>query len=144
MASRSRTTGLDYLLRFLVAYRILFYLGGLLAMSIPLLAAWVFDVEVPTSLRTTVVAVSFGVILVTYFAERRVGLDHVDPRTGESVERYSRRMRVSVLLSIVGIAAGVYLLLERNPVAGLVFIAGAFLFFQIAYRSDRPEPDRGD
>lgn len=141
MASRSDASALGFLLRFLVAYRILIYLGGLLVMSAPLGAAWVFGYEFPEAARTTIVAVCFGAILVTYVAERRVGLDHVDPATGEAREPYSRRARASVVLAIVGIAVGVYLVLERNTAMGLLFLVGALLFFQLAYRAERTDRD---
>lgn len=128
--------GPDLLFRFLVAYRLLFYLGALVAMSLPLGLVWLFDVHLPPAARTTIVGVSFGVILLTYLAERRVGLDHVDPRTGAPTETYSHRMRASVVLGIVGIAAGVYLLLDERHAVGFLFLAGALLFFQLAYRSE--------
>lgn len=140
MSGRPEASGVEYLARFLVSYRILFYLGGLLAMSVPLLAAWVFDVVLSSAARTTIVTVSFGVLLVTYLAERRVGLDHVDPATGAPLEPYSRRLRASVVLAIVGVAVGVYLVLDGAPAAGVLFLAGALLFFQLAYRAER----RGD
>lgn len=126
---------LDRLLRFLVAYRLLFYLGALVAMSLPLGLAWLFDVELPPAARTTIVGVSFAVIVATYLAERRVGLDHVDPRTGAPTEEYSTRMRVSFVLAIGGVAAGVYFALSARPVVGVLFLLGALLFFQMAYRS---------
>lgn len=141
MASRTDAGAVPFLLRFLAAYRLLFYLGGLLVMSAPLGAAWVFDYEFPPSARTAIVGVSFAVLLLTYIAERRVGLDHVDPVTGSPREPYSRTSRVSVLLAIVGIAVGIYLVLERNAAMGLLFLAGALLFFQLAYRAERPDED---
>lgn len=136
MASRTLPGNPELLFRLLVAYRLLFYLGGLLAMSAPLLAAWAFGVEVAQPVRTTVVTVSFGVILLTYLAERRVGLDHVDPATGAPKEQYSTQLRASVVLAIVGIALGVYFLLRGNLPATLLFVGGAFLFFQRAYRGE--------
>lgn len=135
--------GLDHLLRFLVAYRLLLYLGALVAMSLPLGLAWLFGVELEAPARTTVVAVSFGVILATYFAERRVGLDHVDPRTGNAAESYSTRMQVSVLLAVVGVAVGTYFVLDARPLVGLLFLTGAVLFFQLASRSTT-ETEEGD
>lgn len=140
MSGRPAASGVEYFARFLVSYRILLYLGGLLAMSVPLLAAWVFDVIIPPAARTTIVGVSFGVLLVTYLAERRVGLDHVDPVTGAPRESYSRRLRASVVLAIAGVAVGVYLVLEGTVAPGVLFLVGALLFFQLAYRAER----RGD
>lgn len=136
MASRTDAGALGFLFRFLVAYRILFYLGGLLVMSVPIGAAWILDVVLEEAVRTTIVVVSFGVILLTYIAERRVGLDHVDPATGAPREPYSRQAWASVMLAIVGIAVGVYLVLERNTAMGVLFLVGALLFFQLAYRAE--------
>lgn len=141
MAGRSTEGAFGFLLRFLAAYRILFYLGGLLVMSLPLIAAWTFDVVVPETVRTAIVAVSFGVLLLTYVAERRVGLDHVDPVTGSPHEPYSWRARVSVVLALVGLAVGLYLALAGNAATGLLFVVGALLFFQLAYRADRAGED---
>jgi len=118
----------------LVAYRLLFYLGGLIAISLPLGLAWLFDIELQSTARTTLVGVSFAVILLTYIAERQVGLDHVDPRTGEATEHYSLRMRVSVAFGILGLAAGFYFVLAARPAIGLLFLVGAVLFFQLATR----------
>lgn len=139
MASRTDASALGFLLRFLAAYRLLFYLGGLLFMSVPLVAAWVFDFVFPEAARTAIVVVSFGAILLTYVAERRVGLDHVDPVTGSPREGYSRRARVSVVLALAGIAVGVYLVIARNTAMGLLFLVGALLFFQLAYRAEHAD-----
>lgn len=141
MASRPDAGAVSFLLRFLAAYRLLFYLGGLLAMSVPLVAAWVFGYEASESVRTAVVGVCFAAIVLTYVAERRVGLDHVDPVTGSPREGYSRRARASVVLAIAGVAVGVYLLLADDLAMGLLFLAGALLFFQLAYREERADGD---
>lgn len=122
-------------LRLLVAYRLLFYLGALIALSLPLGLAWLFDVHLQPATRSSVVAVSLGVILATYLSERQVGLDHVDPRTGAATESYPLRMRVSVVFAIVGVAASVYFLLSARPGVGLLFLLGAVLFVQLATRS---------
>ena len=142
MRSRSDAGPVGFLLHFLAAYRILFYLGGILVMSVPLLAAWLFDVTLPEAVRSTIVGVSFAVILLTYLAERRVGLDHVDPTTGSPREPYSRRSRVSVLLALAGVAVGVYLLVTGDAPMGLLFLAGALLFFQLAYRDEQAAEER--
>lgn len=141
MAHRQRGSGLDYVARFLVSYRLLFYLGGLVAISLPLILTWAFDITLAPAARTAVVTVSFGVLVVTYLAERRVGLDHVDPVTGSPREPYSLRMRVSFVLALLGIALGVYLLLDGSAAMGLLFLLGALLFFQLAYRADRRDDD---
>jgi hypothetical protein len=135
--ARTSDGGAQLLFRFLVAHRILIYVGALIAISMPLGLAWAFDYEVSPGARTAVVAVSMGVILLTYFAERRVGLDNVGSGPGDVDESYSTRLQASVFLAIVGIAAGIYLFLEYDEIAGLVFLAGALFFFQAAYRQER-------
>ena len=142
MSGRIDAGPVDFILRFLAAYRLLVYLGGLIVMSLPLVVEWTSDATVPQSVRNTVVGVSFAAILLTYLAERRFGLDHVDPATGAPREGYSRQTRVSIVLAIAGVAAGVYLVLARNAAMGLLFLAGALLFFQLAYRADGADEDR--
>lgn len=125
------------LFRFLAAHRLAFYVGGLIAISLPIGLVWMFDYELPPAARTAIVGVSFGVIVLTYVAERRVGLEHAGARTGETPESYSTRLKASVALAIVGIAVGVYLLLGHDRIVGALFLVGALLFFQVAYRSER-------
>lgn len=136
MAQRHPDRGLDHLARFLVAYRLLLYLGGLVAISLPLLLTWAFDTTLSPAARSTVVGVSFAVLVVTYLAERRVGLDHVDPVTGTPRETYSLRLRASLVLAIGGVALGAYLLLVGRWGMGVLFLLGAMLFFQLAYRAE--------
>lgn len=133
----------ELLFRFLVAHRILIYVGALIAISMPLGLAWAFDYELSPGARTAVVGVSMGVIVLTYLAERRVGLEHGGPETGSTAESYSTRLQASIALAIVGIAAGVYVFLEHDEVAGLLFLVGALFFFQLAYRSEREREEGG-
>jgi hypothetical protein len=136
MASHTRETGLSHLFRFLVAYRMLIYLGGLVAIGIPLFLQRAFSIEVSAGARSAIVLVSLAVMVVTYVGERRVGDDHVDERTGKSTESYSVRMRLSIALAVVGIAVGIYVAMEVNLVGGLVFILGAYLFGYLGYRGE--------
>jgi hypothetical protein len=136
MARTASTRGVDELLRLLVAYRLLVYLGGLIAIGTPLALAVAFGVEVSTEARYAIVTASLGLMVATYVGERRVGLDHVDDRTGEPEESYPLGMRAAVLLAVVGVAVGVYLALRGSPIRGLLFVAGALLFAQFAYSHD--------
>ncbi|MFB6124046.1 MAG: hypothetical protein ABEJ78_11395 [Haloferacaceae archaeon] len=144
MASHTSETGLTHLFRFLVAYRMLVYLGGLVAIGVPLFLVRAFGIEVSQGARTAIVLVSLAVMVVTYVGERRVGDDHVDDRTGRSTESYSLRMRLSVALAVLGIAVGVYVAIEVNLVAGLLFVLGAYLFGYLGYRSEGTEDADGD
>lgn len=143
MASETQTSsrGFGTLLRFLVTYRLLVYLGGLIAIGIPLVLQRVYGVQLSPGARTAIVVVSLGVMIVTYLAERRVEQDHIDDRTGESTEAYSTRLRVSVATAIVGLAIGVYVSIEVNLLAGALFIIGAFLFGYMGYRTEGEEYD---
>jgi hypothetical protein len=45
-------------------------------------------------------------------------------------------MRAAVALSILGVAAGIYVALEVNPIAGALFVLGAYLFGYVGYRRE--------
>lgn len=125
--------GIDALAGLLASYRIPIYLGGLLAIGAPRLLDAAFGVDVPATVRTAVVVASLAVMVVTYVAERRVGV--VETReTRADGEEYPLAMRATVALSVLGVAAGVYVGLERSPLAGLVFVVGAYLFAYLGYR----------
>ncbi|MFB6196150.1 MAG: hypothetical protein ABEI80_08250 [Haloplanus sp.] len=143
MASETQSSSRAFgtLLRFLVTYRLLVYLGGLIAIGVPLLLQRLYGVQLSQGARTAIVVVSLGVMIVTYLAERRVGQDHIDERTGQSTESYSTRLRVSVATAIVGLAIGIYVTLEVDPLAGALFITGAFLFAYMGYRTEGEEHD---
>lgn len=135
MAARTEATGLDGLFRLLVAYRLLVYLAGTVAIGTPLFLAVGFDVEVPGSARTAIVVASLGLMILTYVGERRVGLPEETSATERPDDRetYSLRKRAAVGAAVVGVALGVYIALERNPVIGGLFVLGALLFARIAY-----------
>jgi hypothetical protein len=114
----------------------LVYLGGLIAIGIPLLLQRAYGTELSPGARTAIVVVSLGVMIVTYIGERRVGQDHIDDRTGESTESYSLRLRASIATAVVGLAVGIYVLMEINPFTGALFILGAFLFAYMGYRTE--------
>lgn len=141
MASEAQSSNRAFgtLLRFLVTYRLFVYLGGLIAIGVPLVLQRAYGTELSPGARTAIVVVSLGVMIVTYLAERRVGQGHIDDRTGESRESYSTRLRVSVATAIVGIAIGIYVAMEVNPFAGALFIIGAFLFGYMGYRTEGAE-----
>lgn len=129
------------LLRFLVTYRILVYLGGLIAIGIPLVLQRAYGTELSPGARTAIVVVSLALMIVTYIGERRVGQDHIDSRTGESTESYSLRLRASVATAIVGLAIGIYVSMEVNVLTGALFMIGAFLFAYMGYRTEGGEYD---
>jgi len=129
------------LFRFLVTYRLLVYLGGLIAIGIPLVLQRAYGTELSPGARTAIVVVSLGVMIVTYLAERRVGQNHIDDRTGESTESYSLRLRASVATAVVGLAIGIYVAMEVNVFTGALFIIGAFLFAFMGYRTEGGEYD---
>ena len=135
MASRSGAAQLDPLFRLLVAYRIPIYFGGLFLIGLPLLFR-ALEIELPATARTVLIVVVLVVMVLTYVGERRVGLDHVDPRTGRATEEYSLRLRLSLALAALGVAVGVYVALEVSTITGLLFIIGAYFFGYMGYRSE--------
>jgi len=143
MASQTQSPDRAFgtLFRFLVTYRIFVYLGGLIAIGIPLLLQRAYGTELSPGARTAIVVVSLGVMIVTYIAERRVGSGHIDERTGESTEAYSLRLRASVATAVVGLAVGIYAVMEINVLTGSLFIIGAFFFAYMGYRKEMEGTD---
>lgn len=130
--TQTESSGLDTLFRFLVSYRLLIYFGGLFLIAVPLVAK-PFGITVPGTARTVVVVVVLAVMVLTYLGERRVGVP--ESGTEPTRETYPRKMRLMLVLAFVGIAVGVYVALEVNMLTGLLFIAGAYLFGYMGYRS---------
>jgi hypothetical protein len=140
MASQAQSPdrGFGTLFRFLVAYRLFVYLGGLVAIGIPLALQRAFGTELSPGARTAIVVASLTLMVVTYIGERRVGRDHAEAGTGVegSAESYSLRLRASVATAVLGLAIGVYAVLEVSWAAGAFFIIGAFLFAYMGYRTE--------
>jgi len=138
MASKTQSPDRPFgtLLRLLVTYRLFIYLGGLIAIGVPLFLRRAYGTELSPGARTAIVVVSLGLMIVTYIGERRVGHDHVDAETGESTESYSLRLRASIATAVVGLAIGIYVVMEVNPLTGAFFIIGAFLFAYMGYRTE--------
>lgn len=145
MASGTESGGLEPLFRLLVAYRFFVYVGGLFVLGVPLVLSMV-GVTISQTARTVLVVAVLCVMVLTYAGERRVGHDHIDPRTGKSTEDYPLGMRVAVALAAVGVAVGVYVAIEVNPLTGLVFVVGAYFFGYLGYRGGRDDGagDRSD
>lgn len=158
MVSRADSSGLNSLFRSLVAYRLVLYSGGVLAIATPLLLRRAFDIELSATTRTSIVGVSFEVMLLTYLGERRVTPVSVEAdeqrgstiatgrapadvgsrRTAGAAEpRYSRKTRTIFAMSLIHLAIGIYVTLEVNLLVGVLFIVGAFLFGQAAFRRNR-------
>lgn len=131
--------GLDGLFQLLVSYRLLVYLLGTIAIGTPLFLAVGLGIEVSAAARTTIVVVSLGLMILTYVGERRLGLGNGDEhQPGDRADEYSFRTRATVAMAVVGIAVGVYLVLAGDPIIGLVFVGGAFLFARLAYGQSEP------
>ena len=133
--TQSATRPFGTLLRFLVAYRLFIYLGGLIAIGIPLALQRAYGMELSPGARTAIVVVSLGLMVVTYIGERRVGREHSSAGTGAE-ESYSLRLRASIATAVVGLAVGIYVVMEVNPLTGAFFILGAFLFAYMGYRTE--------
>lgn len=136
MATDANATALDALLELLVAYRGLVYVGGLLAIGSPLLLVHGFGVEPPWAVRTAVVWVSLGVMILTYVGERRLGTVRPGDGPDDGRKPFSLRVRVALVMAVLGVAVGVYAAIEVNLVVGLLFVVGAILFGQFAFRRE--------
>jgi hypothetical protein len=134
-------TGSDSVLGLLVAHRLLVYVGGLVAIATPLALSRGLGVGVSPPIRTAVVAVSLGVMVLTYVGEYRLGEDG-PAGSDESGTRYSSTARVAVAAAVLGVVAGVYVALEYDPLVGGLFVVGALLFGQFAFQrsAGRSEP----
>ena len=152
--------GLDSLLETLVTYRLVIYFGGLLAIGVPLLLEHAFGVVVSPIVRTLIVGGCLGLMILTYFGERR----HPDDRRAELNETtgstsqsdgerersnpgapnpgYSRRTRTTIAIGLVGVAIGIYAYVEVSAFIGVLFVVGGLLFSQSAYRREQREEGR--
>ena len=157
-ASTGPAAGATALLRVLVEYRLVVYLGGLAAIAAPTLLAYA-DVTVALSTRRLVVGIALGTMVLTYLGERRyvhgdhgTGSGHDDGSRGTrdanhgdgvtrersdgpDAESFDWRTRLALVGAIAGIALGVYVAVAVDLLYGVVFVAGAYLFAQLAVQS---------
>lgn len=138
MTSRIESSGLTPLFRLLVANRLLVYFGGLFVIGLPLLFA-ALGIELSGTARTVLVVVTLAVMVLTYLGERRLGIP--DSQTETTTQEYPLKMRLALALAVLGVAIGIYVALEVNPLAGLLFIAGAYFFGYMGYRGGFDEED---
>jgi hypothetical protein len=132
MLSTSTPTAVDRLLRSLVAYRRPVYLGGMIAISLPLLLATGLGIELSRVPRILIVGVSLGVMSLTYVGERRV--DHDGTPIENADEGYPLKQRVAIGVAAVGAVLGAYVTLEMDPRVGPLYFIGAYLFGYRVYR----------
>ena len=57
--------------------------------------------------------------------------------SADDTPQYSRRTRAAFAAGVVGVVFGIYVALETSVPAGLLFVFGAILFVQSAYRRER-------
>lgn len=132
METKTRPVRFDAVLRILVAYRLLVYLGGLAVIGLPLVLAQVFGIVLPPTARTVIVVVTLTLMVLTYVGERRISKEGM---AAESGREYRLRMRLALALAAVGVAIGVYVALAVNLVGGILFVVGAYLFAVLGYRT---------
>jgi polyferredoxin len=137
--AHSESSGLKSLFRLLVAHRLLIYFGGLFVIGLPLLFG-ALGIQLSGTARTVLVVVTLAVMVLTYIGERRIGFGR--SRAEPTTDEYPLKMRVMLALAVLGIAVGIYVALEVNPLTGLLFIAGAYFFGYMGYRGglDEDEP----
>lgn len=128
--TRTESSDPNPLFELLVAYRLIVYFGGLVLIALPLVLE-ALEIGFPATARVVIVAVVLTLMVLTYLGERRVGFGESET-TGTS---YPLRTRLALAFALVGIAVGVYVTLEVSTLAGLLFIAGAYLFGYMGYRS---------
>jgi hypothetical protein len=136
----------DDVLRTLAAHRLLVYISGLALISSPTISRAVFRNEIPRTVRTVIVIVSFAGIVLTYIGERRItDVDNETlasertqegPRSELADSTYSRQARRTFAIGIICIAIGVYAVYEVSALIGMLFIVGALLVGQSAYHSE--------
>lgn len=140
METKTRPVGFDAVLRILVAYRLLVYLGGLAVIGLPSVLERVFDIVLPSTARTVIVVVTLTLMVLTYAGERRV---RKEGTAAESGREYPLRMRLALALAVLGVAIGVYVAVAVNLVGGILFVVGAYLFAVLGYRTlNTDEPHR--
>jgi|GEM_PF-2385584 len=139
MRIEPRTTTVDCIFRRLVARRRLIYVGGMVVISLPLLAATSFGVDVPRPTRLAVVVPTLILMSAVYLGERRLD---TDPSTGTSTRTasdYSLGSRLSMGAAVVGFAVGVYVSLTGDPRTGAIYLFGSLLYGYREYRKRAPE-----
>lgn len=124
------------LFRLLVAYRLPIYLGGVAVIALPIVLADVFGTVIPAGARTAIVVVTIAVMIATYVGERRLdGTPDGDDATEPDRPTYPLRTRIAMTMALLGVAVGIFVALEVDLAAGILFILGAYLFGYIGYRN---------
>jgi hypothetical protein len=167
MGSRAEGGGFDSLLRSLAARRFVVYAGGLAVIVLPRVLQAAVGIEVPAAIRTILVVVGLGAMILTYLGERRADTEDTAgrPRRAEPSEadamdatgategsergssgprlagesEYSRRTRTTIAMGLTGIAIGIYVAVEIDTIIGVLFVIGGLLFGGSAYRTDGGE-----
>lgn len=139
MGVRSETF-LIWLGEALATYRYVVYLGGLGVIVLPRILRILIDISLPLRTRRILIGSALGVMLITYFAERRFA-GGKQPEVSETPDTqsagYSLFARLSLAGAAVGVAIGIYVgfAMER-PLIGSLFIFGAYLFVRMGYRHE--------
>jgi hypothetical protein len=115
----------------LVAYRLVVYVGGLLVI-VALSVATQTGVAPSADVRTTLFVVVMGLMIATYVGERLLAGRESAPESGDRTA-YSWRTRFAALMTVTGVAVGLYVLLAVDLVLGLLFVGGALLFARVAF-----------
>lgn len=127
----------------LVAHRLVVYVGGLLVIASLSLVTQA-GVSLPPEARTTVWVVALAVMVATYVGERWLaGSEGGIATVANGKATYSLRTRFAALMTVAGVAVGVYVLLAVDLALGLLFVGGALLFARIAFGGGEGEAPRG-
>ncbi|MFC6835427.1 hypothetical protein [Halomarina ordinaria] len=118
----------------LVTHRLAVYAGGLLLAALPTLLDRGFDVVLAGPLRTVLVALALGTMLLTYAGERRAR-GTTDPR--DATPDYALGTRVAAVGAVAGVALGGYLAATADLLVGVLFVGGGVLFARLAVGGGR-------
>lgn len=135
------TSQLRRLARGLSERRLFAYAVGLAVVTFPR-AAESLGVTVGSTVRTLFLVLGLGLMVTTYVAELWVGFSSNPGDSGSDVEGgYSTRARLLIAFAGIGIAIGVYVALTVDRFTGLLFVGGALLIGQHAFRHGRGDDE---
>lgn len=135
MQTESGSATATRLVRGVVAKRRAVYVGGMVVISLPLLAATAFGIELSGPARVAVVVPTLTLMSLAYLGERRldVGRDGTPDPTAPA-PGYSLGSQLSIAAAVVGFAIGVYVSITGDPRAGAIYLFGSLLYGYREYR----------
>lgn len=134
MWAELQSTTVVRIFRRLVARRRVIYVGGMVVISLPLLAATSFGVDVSRPTRLAVVVPTLILISAVYLGERRLDAERPAGTGTRTAPDYSLGSRLSITAAVVGFVVGIYVSLTGDPRVGAVYLLGSLLYGYREYR----------